>query len=79
MFSDHTLVKCHLDFAFPAMSKVDSTTGTINCECLANTSFVTAPASTTADLNDQYISYLGGVLDRPAPLICRRAKKTPAQ
>ena len=28
-----------------------------------------------ADLYDQYISDLGGVLDRHAPLICRRAKK----
>ena len=43
------------------------------CKDLANTSFVTSP-----DLYDQYISDLGGVLDRHAPLIYRRAKKTPA-
>ena len=48
------------------------------CEDLANTSFVTSPASMAADLYDQYISDLGGVLDGHAPLICQRAKKTPA-
>ena len=42
------------------------------CEDLVNTSFVTFPASTAADLYDQYISDLGGVLDRHAPLICDR-------
>ena len=47
-------------------------------EDLANTSFVTSPAIVAADLYDQYICDLGGVLDRHAPLICRRAKKTPA-
>ena len=31
-----------------------------------------------AELYDQCISDLGGVLDRRASLICRRAKKTPA-
>ena len=48
------------------------------CEDLTNTSFVTSPASTAADLFDQYINGLGGVLDMHAPLICRRARKTPA-
>ena len=49
------------------------------CKDLAYTSFVTSPASTAVDQYDQYIfSDLGGVLDRHAPLICRRAKKTPA-
>ena len=48
------------------------------CEDLANTSFVTSTASMTTDLYDQYISDLGGVLDRHAPLICQRDKKTPA-
>ena len=86
MVSDHALVKCHLDFAFPAVPKVDSISyrryHKINmksfCEDLANTSFVTSPATEAADLYDQYIRDLGGVLDRHAPLICRRAKKTPA-
>ena len=79
-------MKCHLDFACLAISKVDSVSyrryhkiNMLNfCEDLANTSFVTSPASMAADLYDQYISDLGGVLDRHAPLICRRAKKTPA-
>ena len=48
------------------------------CEDLANTSFVTSPAIMAADLYDQYFNYLGGMLDRHAPLICQRAKKTPA-
>ena len=86
MVSDHVLVKCHLDFACPAVPKVDSISyrryHKINmksfCEDLANTSFVTSPATVAADLYDQYIRDLGGVLDRHAPLICRRAKKTPA-
>ena len=85
LVSDHALVKCHLDFACPAIPKVDCISyhryHKINmqsfCEDLANTSFVTSPASTAADLYDQYISDLGGVLNRHAPLICRRAKKTP--
>ena len=74
MVSDHALVKCHLDFACPAIPKVDSISYR---EDLANTSFVTS-ASTAADLYDQYISELGGLLDKHAPLICRRANKTPA-
>ena len=86
MISDHALVKCHLDFAYLAIPKVDSISHCryhkINmqsfCEDLANTSFVTS-ASTAADLYDQYISDLGGMLDRHAPLICRRAKKTPSR
>ena len=84
MVSDHALVKCHLDFACPAIPKVDSISyrryHKINmqsfCEDLANTSFVTSPASTAADLYYQYISDLGGVLDRHAPLISRKTKKT---
>ena len=86
MVSDHALMKGHLDFACPAIPKVDSISyrryHKINmksfCEDLANTSFVTSPAIMAADLYDQYIRDLGGVLDRHAPLICRRAKKTPA-
>ena len=78
MVSDHALVKCHLDFACPAVPKVDSISyrryHKINmksfCEDLANTSFVTSPAIVAADLYDQYIRDLGGVLDRHAPLIC---------
>ena len=76
LVSDHTLVKCDLDFACPAIPKVDSISLSF-CEDLANTSFVISPASMAADLYDQYISDLGAVLDRHAPLICRRAKKTP--
>ena len=57
-------------------------TDTIKSTCKTfvrkNTSFVTSPASMAADLYDQYKSDLGCVLDRHAPLICRRAKKTPA-
>ena len=79
-------MKCHLDFAYPAIPKVDSISyhryHKVNmqsfCEDLADTAFVTSPASTVADLYDQYIIVLGGVLDRHAPLICRGAKKTPA-
>ena len=86
MVSDHALVKCHLDFECPAITKVDSISyrryHKINmqsfCKDLSNTSFVTSPASMAADLYDQYISDLGGVLDRHAPFIYRRAKKTPA-
>ena len=86
MVSDHALVKCHLDFACAAMPKVDSISyrryHKINmqsfCKDLTNSSFVTSPASTAADLYDQYISDLGGVLDRHTPLICRTVKKTPA-
>ena len=86
LVSDHALVKCHLSFACPAIPKVDSISyrryHKINmqsfCEDLANTSFVTSAASMAADLYDQSISDLGGVLDRHAPLICQRNKKTPA-
>ena len=85
MVSDHALVKCHMDFLCPAIPKVNSISyrwyHKINmqsfCEDLANTLFVTSPAITVADLNDQYITDLGGMFDRHAPLICRRAKKTP--
>ena len=84
LVSDHALMKCHLDFACPASPKVDSISYSryhkINiqsfCEDLANTSFATSPSSTAADLYDQYISDLGGVLERHAPLICQRANKT---
>ena len=83
---DHAQVKCHLDFACLEILKVDSISyrrcHKINvqsfCEDLANTFFVTSPASMAAALYDQYINDLGGVLDRHAPLICQRAKKTPA-
>ena len=44
-----------------------------------NISFVTSLASMAADLCDQYISDLGGVLDWHAPLIYKRAKKIPAE
>ena len=80
--SDHALVKCHLDLSCPAIPKVDSISyhryHKINmqsfCDDLANTSFNTS-ASTAADLYDQYICDLGGVLDMYAPLLCQRAKK----
>ena len=83
MVSDHALVKCHLDFACPAIPKVDcisySRYHKINMqsfyEDLANTSFVTSPASTAADLYDQYISHLGGVLDRHAPLYLSKSQE----
>ena len=86
MVLDDALMKCHLDFACSALPKVDRISyrryHKINmqsfCEDLANTSFVTSPASTAADLYDQYISDLGGMLDRHATLIFRRAEKTPA-
>ena len=85
MVSDHALVKCHLDFACPVIPKIDSISyrryHKITCRAFAwilHTSFVSSPASTAADLYNQYISDLGGMLDRHAPLICRRAKKTPA-
>ena len=86
MVSHDTLVKCYLDFACPAIPKVDSISycryHKINMhifwEDLAHTSSVTSPTNTTADLNDQYISDLGGLLDKHALLICQRAKKTSA-
>ena len=61
--SDQALVKCHLDFACPAIPKVDSISycryHKINmqsfCEDLADSSFVTSPASMAADLYDQNI------------------------
>ena len=80
---DHALIKCLLDFECLAILKVNSISyhrdHKINmqsfCEDLANTSFVTSPASTAADLYDQYICDFGGVLDSHAPLICQRVKK----
>ena len=45
---------------------------------LANTSFVLSPASTAADLYDQYVHDLGCLVDRHAPLICGRIKEEPA-
>ena len=70
LVSDHALVKCHLDFACPAIPKVNSISYSryhkINmqsfCEDLASTSFVMSPTSIAADLYDQYISDLGCVL-----------------
>ena len=65
-------------FAFPVILKVDSIFNRrchkINmqsfCEDLANTSFVTFPATVATDLYYQYISDISGVLDRHSPLIC---------
>ena len=78
LVSDHALVKCYLDFACAALPTVHSISyrryHKINmqsfCEDLANTSFITSPASMAIDLYYQYISDLGGVLGRHAPLIC---------
>ena len=80
---DHTLIKCLLDIECLAILKVNSISyrrdHKINmqsfCENLANTSFVMSPASTAADLYDQYICDFGGVLDRHVPLICQRVEK----
>ena len=71
------------DFECLAIPKVNSITyrrdHKINmqsfCEDLANTSFVRSPASTAADLYDQYICDFGGVLDSHASLICQRVQK----
>ena len=81
--SDDALVKCHLDFACPAIPKVDSISyrryHKINMQRyhddLANISFVLSPASTVADLYDQFIHDLGCLLNRCAPLICEKFKK----
>ena len=64
LVSDHTLVKCDLDFACPAIQKVDSILAayTIKSACRAS------------DLYHQFITNLGCVLDRHALLICRRVK-----
>ena len=83
---DHALIKYHLDFACPVVPKVDKIFyrryHKINMQSfyknLENTSFVTSPASMVADLYDQFIADLSGVLDRHVPLICRRAKTIPA-
>ena len=48
------------------------------CDDLANISFVLSPASTAADLYDQYVHDLGCLINRHAPLICGRIKKEPA-
>ena len=45
------------------------------CDDLGNISFVLSPASTAADLNDQYVPDLGCLLDRHAPLTCGNFKK----
>ena len=82
----HAFLKCHLDFSCHAMSKVNSIFYCRYhkikiqryCEYLTDTSFVLSPVSMAADLYDQYISDLGGVLDMQAQLICQRSKKTPA-
>ena len=78
LVSDHRLVKCHLDFTCPVISKTYSISYhryhniifQSFCEDLANACFVPLPASMAADLYDQYICNLGGVLDRHALLIC---------
>ena len=80
---DHALIKCLLDFECLAIPKVNSISYHRDhkicmqsfCEDLANTSFVTSPVSTAADLHDQYICDFGGVLDGHALLICQRVKK----
>ena len=67
LVSDHALVKCRLDFACPAIPKVGSISycryHKINmqkfCDDLANISFILSPASTAADLYDQYVHDLG--------------------
>ena len=46
--------------------------------CTKDLRHAKSPASTAADLYGQYIINLGVVLDRHAPSICQRAKKTPA-
>ena len=85
LVSDHALVKRHLDFACPASPKV----GSISYhryhkirqkfrDDLANISIVLSPASTAADLYDQYVHNLGCLLDGLAPLICGKIKKEPA-
>ena len=83
LVADDALIKCLLDIECLAIPKVNSISyrrdHKVNmqsfCEDLVNTFFVTSPASTAADLYDQYICDFGGVLDRHAPLICQRAKK----
>ena len=83
--SDHALVKCHLDFACPALPKVDSISycryHKIDmqkfCDDLAINSFVLSTASTAADLYDQYVHNLGCLSDRHAPWICGKIKKEP--
>ena len=66
-------MKCDLDFAHPVIPKVDSISyhryHNINIFC---------HVSCYHGYYDRYISGLGGVLDRHAPLICQRTKKIPA-
>ena len=86
LISDHTLVKCHLDFACSVLLKVSSISycryhkiDMQKCsDGLANTSFVLSPASNATDLYDQYVHDLHCLRDRHAPLICGRIKKEPA-
>ena len=78
LVSDHSMIKSQLDFACPVITKVDRISyhryHKINmhsfCKDLANTSFVTSPASMAAVPYDQYICDLVGVLDMHALLIC---------
>ena len=82
----HALVKCHFDFACPLLPKVSGISyrryHKIDmqkfCDDLANTFVVFSPASTAADLYDQYVHDLGCLVDRHAPLICGRIKNEPA-
>ena len=83
LVSNHALVKCHLEFSCPAILKVDNISyhryHKINmqrfCKDLTNTHSVLSPASMAADLQVQYIRDLGGMLNRHAQLIFRRAGK----
>ena len=80
IISDHALVRCRLDFACPVLPKVSNISyhryHKINMQIfrddLTNTSFVLSPASTAADLYDQYVHDFGCLIDRHAPLICGR-------
>ena len=86
LISDHALVNYFLDFACPVLPKVSSISyhryHKIDmqkfCDDLTNISFVLSPASTAADLYDQYVHDHGCLVDRHAPLICGRIKKEPA-
>ena len=86
LISDHALVKCRLDFACPVLPKVSGisyrryhkTDMQKFRDDFANTSFFLSPASTAADLYDQYVHDLGCLIERHAPLICGRIKIDPA-
>ena len=75
--SDHALVK--FTIAFPR--QVDHTPNIVQYRRyhrinmsdfrsdLKNTSFVKSPADAVVDLYEQYVHYMGNVIDRHAPLI----------